>query len=262
MTLPRDLSLPADLSARVADCAWQMATMSWSGARVFRLRRPDNVIWYLKVAAGWLAGELQHEAAVMRWLAGKLPAPRCLYFARQEEDAYLLMTALAGADVTHFNDQSDAAKETAVRLLASGLRQLHSVPVADCPFDQRLAMKMPAAQSRLLAGLVDESDFDVEMPASHAYQELLRTRPPDEDLVFTHGDYCLPNIMVWDEQVSGFIDLGRAGIADRYQDLALCTRSLGHNFGPGWDTRFLTHYGLPEPDAAKVAFYRLLDEFF
>ncbi|HLX56069.1 MAG TPA: phosphotransferase, partial [Ktedonobacteraceae bacterium] len=59
-----------------------------------------------------------------------------------------------------------------------------------------------------------------------------------------------------------FIDWGRAGIADRYQDLALAARSLAYNFGPGWESLLWEAYGLQTVDAAKIAFYRLLDEFF
>ena len=53
---------------------------------------------------------------------------------------------------------------------------------------------------------------------------------PKEELVFTHGDYCLPNSFIKDNKTVGFIDLGNAGIADKWQDLALCIRSLEHNF--------------------------------
>ncbi len=63
-------------------------------------------------------------------------------------------------------------------------------------------------------------------------------------------------------QLSGFIDLGRVGIADRYQDLELAVRSLPLNFGPSWEPLLWEAYGLKEVDVAKIEFYQLLDEFF
>ena len=85
-----------------------------------------------------------------------------------------------------------------------------------------------------------------------------------EDLVFTHGDYCLPNVFLdlTGRRLTGFIDWGRAGIADRYQDLALAERSLRFNFGPGWERCLFDAYGLTHVDEAKLAYYRLLDEMF
>jgi aminoglycoside phosphotransferase len=117
---------------------------------------------------------------------------------------------------------------------------------------------------------VDENDFDEtrqDRSATSLLAELLDSRPDQEDVVFTHGDYCLPNIILRQSapgvvEVSGFIDCGRAGIADRHQDLALAIRSVAFNFGADWVSTFLTAYGLAEPDARKVAFFTLLDEFF
>ncbi|HEY7816158.1 MAG TPA: phosphotransferase, partial [Nakamurella sp.] len=90
--------------------------------------------------------------------------------------------------------------------------------------------------------------------------------PTTEDPVVCHGDLCLPNVLAdaHTGRITGVIDLGRLGVADRHQDLALATRSLGPanpQFGPDAAQVFLTAYGLPvEP--ALLAFYRLLDEFF
>ena len=126
---------------------------------------------------------------------------------------------------------------------------------------------MELARRRVKLGLVDESDFDAEQAGKHAsdlYAELLKQRPQTEDLVFTHGDYCLPNILLdWQRnRISGFIDLARAGIADRYHDLALAARSLAFNFDARWIPLLFQEYGLAEPDENKIRFYKLLDEFF
>ena len=44
-----------------------------------------------------------------------------------------------------------------------------------------------------------------------------------------HGDYCLPNILVKNNQVVGFIDLGNSGIGDPWMDYAWCIWSLEYN---------------------------------
>ena len=44
-----------------------------------------------------------------------------------------------------------------------------------------------------------------------------------------HGDFCLPNILVKDGKISGFIDLGDAGIGDPWRDYAWCIWSLEYN---------------------------------
>lgn len=44
-----------------------------------------------------------------------------------------------------------------------------------------------------------------------------------------HGDCCLPNILVKDDKVVGFIDLGDSGIGDPWQDYAWSIWSLEYN---------------------------------
>ena len=152
-----------------------------------------------------------------------------------------------------------------MQILADALRGLHALPVAACPFDQRLDSRLPAAQARVEAGLVDADDFDDErlgQSPQQVFAQLCSTRPDHEDLVVSHGDACLPNLMVAEGRFSGFIDCGRLGVADRYQDLALAARSLVHNFGDTrWVTPLFQRYGAVA-DECRLAFYRLLDEFF
>ena len=46
-----------------------------------------------------------------------------------------------------------------------------------------------------------------------------------------HGDYCLPNILVKNGKISGFVDLGGAGVGDPWIDYAWCIWSLEYNLG-------------------------------
>jgi len=109
------------------------------------------------------------------------------------------------------------------------------------------------------------ADFDEERLGSTAQElltELEAWRPVDESRALTHGDPCLPNVLFDKGQFVGFIDCDRVGVADPYQDLALAARSIGSNLGRSWVPVFFRQYGIDNPNERKLAFYRLLDEFF
>jgi len=61
--------------------------------------------------------------------------------------------------------------------------------------------------------------------------------------------------------VCGVVDWGRAGIADRYADLACAVRSIADTVGPELIPHFFECYGIEHPDPRKLDFYALLTEF-
>ena len=50
-----------------------------------------------------------------------------------------------------------------------------------------------------------------------------------EKKVFSHGDLCLPNIIIRNNKIVGFIDLGDASIRDKEYDVATILRSYEYN---------------------------------
>ena len=242
-----------------------------SGAEVWRLERSGERL-FLKVAP--LSNDpgfsLRDEVKKLRWmLARGLPVPEVLDFFEQDGAEWMLTRALEGQDAT----LTSLEPVRVVEVLANALCLLHNTPLENCPFDQRLNLKLEQARVRLEAGRIDPEDFDIEnmgQDPHNLYQTLLERRPLNEDWVFCHGDYCLPNIVLLESGapsgiLAGFVDVGRAGIADRYQDLALVTRSLEGHHNPrfhGLSALFLERYGLEHIEQDKLEYYRLLDEFF
>ena len=146
------------------------------------------------------------------------------------------------------------------------MSSLHAQPIDDCPFNEPLDVWIRRAGERIGFGQVDETDFDKERrgrTAKDLFRELKNFPALDHVRALTHGDACLPNI-IFDNNftVVGFVDCGRTGIADPYQDLALASRSISSNLGERWVPHFFANYGLAKVDTRKLHFYRLLDEFF
>lgn len=206
---------------------------------------------------------MRRETAALVWLAGKAPVAEIVWTGDTEAGPALVTLALPGAPVS---EAGQAEAEPALAASMATLAALHALDPADCPFDCRLERRLEEAGARVAAGLVDESDFDADRRGWTARKVLDTARscaPASEDLVVTHGDACLPNFIWARGDRAGMVDLGRFGLADRYQDLALILRSARRNH-PGVDAERLLNsaYPLPSIDEAKCSYYRLLDELF
>jgi kanamycin kinase len=261
----------AALRSRFARHEWIPVTDGMSGARVWRLRGPSEC--YLKVAgrSAHPGFDPRAEAVRLEWLAAHgIPVPAVIDLGGDADVGWLVTAAAPGRSAAHPwpPEQHDAV----IDAWADVTRALHALPVEHCPFERSLDVRITHARHAVDAALVDLDDLDDERAGWTGTQllaELEATRPAVEELVVCHGDLCLPNVLLDPHTVTvtGLIDVGGLGRADRYADLALATRSLADDdlnpqFGPGAADRFLARYGEVEVHRDRLAFYRLLDEFF
>lgn len=250
---------------------WEPVDLGCSEAVV---RRRSDGAAYAKTATG-LRGvaDLAAERDRVAWLTTTpIPGPQLLDWQQAGSCATLVTSAVRGIPASAV--PMDGARQVLPEL-ASALAELHALPVGDCPFDHRLEVTCAAASTAVHLEEVDAADFDTERRGRQPrelFVELLSAKKEMADLeagdlVVCHGDACLPNLLVDPDTLAftGFIDLGRLGVADRHLDLALLHRSLegGANpqFPAGSGDDALAAYGLAA-NPSRLAYYQLLDEFF
>ncbi len=259
--------LPENIKRLVADEACSTDKIGMSGSAVFIYE--DKI---LKVQE--LSEESGNEYRMMLYLQGKMPVPEVCAYETVDGMSYLLMSKCQGQMACEHEYMMDP--EIQCRLLAAGLKGLWSTDISDCPSDQRLPHKLEQAKYNIEHGLVDLDNVEPDTFGEKGFENpaaLLRwlyENMPEEEPVLSHGDYCLPNLFGVGSEVTGYIDLGRTGIADKWCDIAICYRSLSHNYSgkyhgkayPRYDDMLLFRELEIEPDWDKIRYYILLDELF
>ncbi len=262
--------LPEGIAKLVAGEAYETDTVGMSGSSV--LIYGDKV---LKVQE--YKEEAENEYRMLQYLQGRLPVPAVYAHEIAEGRSYLLMDKCVGEMAC--SPAYMSRPDMQCRLLAAGLKRLWSIDCPDCPSNQGIARKLAAASYNVENNLVDLENVQPDTFGENGFRdpaellEWLYQNIPEEEPVLSHGDYCIPNVFGEQDKVTGYIDLGRTGIADKWCDIALCYRSLSNNYsgkyshhGAGaWsgydDLRLFRELGI-EPDWKKIRYYILLDELF
>lgn len=205
---------------------WSGVAAGESDALVLRSADGDR---FAKIVGKTGVEELRAERDRIEWLAAtNVPGASVLDWHEEDDGALLVTSSVAGvpADVL-----DAAALARAWPFIAAQVRELHALPVEDCPFELHLNERMQAARKVVGDGRVHAEFLPLELvhlAPREILAELERQVPAREaqeaiGMAICHGDLCLPNILIdpTTSRVTGLIDLGRLGRADAHADLAL-----------------------------------------
>ena len=263
----RELRVPSRIKAKIAGKAYEIDDIGMSGNQVLIFE--DMV---LKIEEN--SATMAEQVKLMTWLEGKLSAPKVLAYEVEDEKSYLLMSKMEGkmsCDTYYLENP-----EILLKALAKGLQMLWNVDIEGCPRIRDLDAVLREARYQVENDLVDMDNVEPTTFGKGGFEspmdllEWLEQNRPSYEPVFSHGDHCLPNVFLEEDQVKGYIDLDRAGVCDKWNDIALCYRSLKHNFDGTYGGKVYEDFKAEklfgalgiEPDWEKIRYYLLLDELF
>ena len=261
------IHLPDSIKKHIDCKAFKLDDIGMSGSQVLIF---DDMV--LKIQPN--SPEARTECEMMSWMRRRVPVPEIIAHEIMNEQSFLLMSHVPGkmsCNLEYINDP-----DRLIDILCDGLRMLWNASTESCPVDASLDHQLAAAEYNVRNGLVDLGNVEPETFGENGFRnpeallDWLKSNRPEEDIVLSHGDYCLPNIFADKGHVCGFIDLGRAGFADRYRDIAICYRSLKSNLRGSYGDHppvdfdadvFFDRLGIT-PDWDKIRYFTLLDELF
>lgn len=219
---------------------------------------PEAKVYFIDRDTGYYLKRAQHasletEANLTQFFYTHGIGAEVLSYNAAEED-WLLTRALPGEDCVHEIYLGDPKR--LCDTIAQELRRLHELNISSCPVPDRMTNYFALAESNYRTGKFDRSLFSGEFAyqsAEDAYTVLREGKDALKDRVLLHGDYCLPNIILDDWQLAGFVDVGCGGIGDRHLDLFWGAWTLNFNLKTdAYRKRFFDAYGRDKVDESLL----------
>lgn len=251
---------PEHIKKYIENQKYRIDTIGMESSQVFIYDDLKLVLKVNQVESDYIA-----ELKMMRWLEGKVLVPHVMETGESHGNFYILMSLIEG--LMSFDESLMSDPESLIDILVGGIKSFWRLPVEECPIDNRIENKLKIAKRNIEQGLCNTSDWDQEIilnrfqTVEELYDYLL-VNQMEEELTLSHGDYCLPNILIKDNSIAGFIDLSRAGVADIYQDISLFIRSFSYNIKSKEYKKLIFEKLGIKVNEKKLDYYLLLDELF
>jgi aminoglycoside phosphotransferase len=255
-------TLPHKIAATLENVETAVPVRSRLGNEIWFVSTKDGGDAVLKIGNLDAEDGVREEASRLIWLQQfQLTAPKIIAVETVGKTEFVLMTLLRG-EASHIVG-SAVEPEVVIKPFAQYLRQVHSIPVETCPFGPIVSREIEAAILKLRMDQVDRQAFiaDVGLKPELVLSRLEVMASIVEENTFTHGDYCLPNLMIDVDGSVGGLDWGLAGISDIHRDFMSAQLTITRNFGKEYVDLFYKHYGISDVDQSKVEFFWLLDRF-
>lgn len=222
-----------------------------SASEVYALKLKDGTNAILKVQYLSSRNDLKGEYERNKWLENKLNVPKVFYFKELNKIQYCLREMKDGISAHKVPKFAP--------LVGENLKQIHSIDISDCPFDNNDTDKLlQMALDKIDIILPTILELYPAMDKESVINFLKINKPTDRVLV--HGDYSLPNILINEDREVSLIDLGDVSISTKYFDLYYLKKSFVRNKKLEYFNEFLENYGLSNIDENSMKWMDIIDK--
>jgi kanamycin kinase len=207
--------------------------------------------------------QMQNEVRMTDYLYKYGVCPRVLHYSSDDKRDYLITDRITGSDAA--SDEYLTQPDRLTEIFAESLVNLHRVKDVDCPNINGLEEMVIRAEGNYRKGRAEKGilRFLGYTSIESAYEDMIYLyKNANEDKVVIHGDYCLPNLILHDFKMNGYVDVGYGGIGDSHYDIFWGLWSLQHNLKSNdYSHRFVQAYGKPIIDQDRLRLCGLLSVF-
>ena len=240
-------NMPSELYSLMGGCPVFDSSCS-PEARVYFVSRDGG--YYVKTSA---KDSLATEAEMARYYHSLGLGVEVVEYISLDFD-WLVTKAARGEDCTS-KRYLDHPRRLAIKL-GESLRALHEHDYTRCPVQNRMQIYDATVRENYEKGIFDADLFTGEFhfdSREQAYMEYIAAKDALADKVLLHGDYCLPNVIFDDWNLSAYIDIGNGGVGDRHIDLFWGVWTLWFNLKSyAYRDVFLDAYGRDKVDVSLL----------
>ena len=213
--------------------------------------------FYLKIAP---KNALKEEYLNTKWFYNYGLGVEVVKYISSDKD-YLLTTEAKGLDGTHYLDDP----KKLCKIYASTLKKIHSIDISKFNNNDKMKNYLNLLEKNYKLGKYEDyvllkrfNIIDKEEVVEYIKNNIHKLK--NDTLL--HGDYCLPNIVIDENDEVTLIDLDHFGIGDKHIDLFWAIWSLSYNLKTEqYNDYFLELYGKENYDEDVLKLIACIETF-
>lgn len=217
--------------------------------------------WHAKIRPSSDTEILKLEAEKINWASDVLPVANKAFVKALPVMSALLTKTIDGSP--SFDLVGTLPSGKLIAGITEATNQLRLVSKANVPFNAP-EWTRPDGIERNLGKLAVSKQKHRQLHPDFSRLTLTELRdivdqgPGDQAKVLSHGDWCMPNVLMNQEgKVTGIVDLGELHVGDEKLDPAIMSWTIRANMGAQWEGNYLNSLNLDSQDAG-VNYQRLV----